>query len=143
MAVSVSKSASLSITGVTPTVGTGFTLLANPSLSATNVVEQDYFANVFTVNPSTVAQPDTDQSMGEITEGHVIWIQTDQPVTVTLTQAGPVDNAFLVDSFLYMNCTFTALQIANASATTAANINIIVAGDRITNPSTPGIYKVA
>jgi len=140
MAVSVSQSASLSISGVTPTAGTGFTLLANPSLASTNVAAQDYFANVFTVNALT---PDTAQSMGEIIEGHVVWIQTTSPITVTLTQAGPVDNAFLVNTFMFMNCTFTAIQIANASATENASINLIVAGDRITNPGTPGIFKVA
>ena len=66
MSVSVSKSASLTINGVTPVAGTGFTLLANPSLSVTNATEGDYFANTFTVNAST---PDTAQSLGEITEG--------------------------------------------------------------------------
>lgn len=140
MSVSVSQSASLTINGVSPVAGSGFTLLANPSLASANAAEQDYFANIFTVNTST---PDTAQSMGEITEGHVIWLQTSSPITVTLTQAGPVDNAFLVDTFMYLSCTFTAIQIANASATTAASINLVVAGDRITNPGTPGIFKVA
>ena len=69
--------------------------------------------------------------------------ETDNPVTVTLTQAGPVDNAFLVDTFLFMNCTFTAIQIANASTTANANINLVVVGDRVTNPGTPGIFKLA
>lgn len=140
MSVSVSQAASLTINGVTPVAGPGFTLLANPSLASANATEQDYFANVFTVNVST---PDTAQLMGEITEGHVIWIQTSSPITVTLTQAGPIDNSFLVDAFMYMNCTFTSIQMANASATATANVNLLVAGDRITNPGTPGIFKLA
>ena len=46
MSVTVSQSASLTINGVTPSAGTGFTLLANPSLVSVNITEQDFFANI-------------------------------------------------------------------------------------------------
>lgn len=136
MSVNVSAEASLTIRGITPAAGTGLTLLANPSLALTNVSEGDYFADTFTVNPST---PDTVLDLGDIVSGATIWIQTDQPITLTLTQ-NAVDNAFVVDSFLMMNTSFTAVKLANASASTAANINIVVVGDRVVNPGTPGIY---
>lgn len=136
MAVSVAQSSSVTITGVTPVAGTGFTLLAAPALSTTGVSYGDYFAETFTINAST---PTTAKSLGDIATGELIWIQTDQPITVTLTQSA-VDKDFLVDSFLCMNATFTAVKLANASATTAANINLVVVGDRITNPGGPGIY---
>ena len=136
MSVSITQSAGFSISGITPAAGTGFTLLANPALAAT-ATYGDYFAETFTINALT---PDTVQPMGDIATGSVIWIQTDSPITVTLTQAGPVDNAFLVDTFMFLNCTFTQIQLANASATTAANINLAVVGARVTNPGTPGIW---
>jgi len=136
MSVTVSQSASLTINGITATTGPGLTLLANPALAITNVAQDDYFAETFTINPLT---PDTVRPIGDIVTGSVIWIQTDRPITVTLTQSA-VDNAFLVDSFMYMNATFTQVQLANADATNAANINLVVAGDRVTNPGGPGIY---
>lgn len=136
MSVSVAQSGSLTIAGVTPTAGTGFTLLAAPALASTGVTYGDYFAETFVINPVT---PTTTRAMGDIATGKVIWIQTDRPITVTLTQSA-VDKDFLVDSFLYLNATFTAIKLANAHATLGANINMVITGDRVTNPGTPGIY---
>ncbi len=136
MAVTVSQAASLTINGITPAAGTGLVLLANPSLATSNASFNDYFANTFVVNVST---PDTIQSMGNIVTGKVVWLQTDQQITVTLTQSATA-NAFVVESFMYMNADFTQIEIANASALTAANINLVIAGDRVTNPGTPGIF---
>lgn len=136
MSVKVSQSASVTINGITPVAGSGITLLASPALSSTNVSYGDYFAETFTINAAT---PTTAKSLGDIATGKVIWVQTDQPITITLTQ-NFIDKNFLVDSFMHMTATFTAVKFANASATDAANINIVVAGDRVVNPGTPGIW---
>lgn len=136
MAVTVAQSGSLTINGITPTAGAGLTLLASPALSSTGTQYGDYFAETFVVNPVT---PTTARPMGDIATGKVIWIQTDRPITVTLTQSA-VDKDFLVDSFLYLNATFTGVKLANAHATLGANINMVIAGNRVTNPGTPGIY---
>lgn len=136
MSVKVSQSASVTVNGITPVAGAGLTLLASPALSTTNVSYGDYFAEIFTINAST---PTTAKSLGDIVTGKVIWVQTDQPITVTLTQ-NAIDKDFAIDSFMHLNATFTAVKFANASATNAANINIVVAGDRVVNPGTPGIW---
>ena len=136
MSVKVSQSASVTINGITPAAGAGLTLLASPALSTTNVSYGDYFAEIFTINAST---PTTVKSLGDIVTGKVIWVQTDRPITITLTQ-NAIDKDFAVDSFMHLNATFTAVKFANASATNAANINIVVAGDRVVNPGTPGIW---
>jgi hypothetical protein len=136
MSVSVSTDLSLTIKGISPAAGPGLVLLANPSLVATNVTQGDYFADTFVVNALTTT---TALDLGGIVSGATVWIQTDLPITVTLTQ-NAIDNDIVVDSFLMMNTTFTALKLANASATTAANINVVVVGSRVTNPGTPGIF---
>lgn len=57
------------------------------------------------------------------------------------TNGSPLtSNSFEVDSFLFTNCTFTSLSIINGSATQAAHINLVVAGNRIANPGTPGVF---
>lgn len=135
MSVNVAQSASLTINGLTPVAGAGFTLLASPALSATNVQYGDYFAETFTINPST---PTTVQPIGNIATGSVLWVQTDQPITVTLTQTSG-SNSYDVDSFLYVNATFTAVSFANAG-TAAAHINLVAVGARAVNPGTAGIF---
>ncbi len=136
MSVNVSSEASLTIRGISPASGPGLVLLANPSLVTTNVTEGDYFADTFTVNPLTTT---TALDLGDIVAGATVWIQTDLPVTVTLTQ-NAVDNDVVVDSFMMMNTSFTALKLANADLTEAAHINVVVVGDRAINPGTPGIF---
>lgn len=136
MSVSVSTEASLTIRGISPASGPGLTLLANPSLESTNVTQGDYFADTFTVNALTTT---TTLNLGDITAGTTAWVQTDLPVTVTLTQTAG-DRPVLVDSFLMINTAFTAIKFANASATTAAHISVVIVGNRTTNPGTPGIW---
>ena len=136
MSVNVSSEASVTIRGISPAAGPGLVLLANPSLVTTNVSEGDYFADTFVVNPLTTA---TALDLGDIVTGATVWIQTDSPITVTLTQ-NAVDNDVDLDSFMMMNTSFTAIKLANASATVAANINVVVVGDRAVNPGTPGIF---
>lgn len=136
MSVNVSAEASLTIRGISPAAGPGLTLLANPSLVITNVTQGDYFADTFTINPLT---PDTSLDLGDIVAGTTVWVQTDAPITVTLTQ-NSIDNSMVVDSFMSMNTGFTAIKFANASATVAAHINVVIVGNRVANPGTPGIY---
>ncbi len=136
MSVSLSTDLSLTIKGISPAAGPGLVLLANPTLVATNVTQGDYFADVFTVNPLTTT---TALDLGDIADGSTVWIQTDLPITVTLTQ-NSVDNSILVDSFMMLNTGFTELKLANASSTVAAHINVVVTGSRITNPGSPGIF---
>lgn len=136
MSVNVSAEGSITIKGISPAMGPGLTLLANPSYIATNVIAGDYFADTFTVNVST---PTTSLSLEDIVTGDFIWVQTDQPISVTLTQ-NSIDNTFTVDHFMFMQTGFTAVKFANSSLTAAAHINIVVAGERVTNPGTPGIF---
>ena len=140
MSVNVTESAALSISGITTTGGVGLTLLATPTLSITGATRGDYFAETFVVNPSTVS---VKQEMGYIVTGNTLWIQTDIPVTVTLNQGTlltPINHTFTVDTFLFMNATFVEIYLTNSSATTAANINLVVVGDRTVNAGAPGIY---
>lgn len=136
MSVNVSQAASLTINGISTTGGVGLSLLAAPALAAANVTRGDYFAETFTVNPLTAA---TARPLGEIVSANTLWMQTDIPVDITLTQ-NAVDYTFTVDSFVFMNTSFTAIKLANNDATTAANINLVVVGDRTPNTGTPGIY---
>jgi len=136
MSVSISQDLSLTIKGISPAAGPGMVLLANPSLVTSNVTQGDYFADTFTVNPST---PATVLDLLELVACTSIWIQTDQPIEVTLTQ-NAVDNKIVVDSFMTMNTSFTAIKLANTSASATANINVVAVGSRIVNPGTPGIF---
>jgi hypothetical protein len=136
MSVNVSSDMSLTIKGISPASGPGLVLLANPSLITSNVTQGDYFADTFTINPST---PATLLDLLGIVSSTSLWIQTDAPIAVTLTQ-NAIDRTFIVDSFVTMNTAFTAIKLANSSATVAAHINVVIVGNRVTNPNTPGIY---
>ena len=136
MAVTVSQSASLTINGITPALGPGLTLLASPALAITNAAQDDYFAETFTINVST---PDTVRTIGDIVTGKILWLQTDSPISVTLTQTDGAKE-FIVESFLYIITDFTQIQLSNDDAITDAHINLVVAGDRVVNPGTPGIF---
>ena len=129
------ETASLTINGITPVSGSGVTLLANPSYSATAGL-QDYVTETFVVNPITTA---TSLGLGKIVLGKIIWLQTNSPVVVTLTQSA-VDKDIVVNSFLFLNCDFTAVKIANTSTTAAANISVVIAGNRADVGTGPGIY---
>ena len=140
MSVKISQTASFVINGVTTLGGVGFTLLASPSLLTSNVDQGDYFAETFTINPSTTS---VRQLTGSIVTGKVLWIQTDSPITITLNQGTlltPVNHTFTVDSFLFMNATFVEIYLTNDDPAVAANINLICTGDRVLNPGTPGIW---
>jgi len=251
--ISVSQSASITINGITPVAGPGMTLLASPQLATTNVQHGDYFANVFTVNPGTTI---TILPLGKIAHGSILWVRTDFPLQVVLTQLGgsstsgvgaatsiaggdmiinlngdggqpitlaanitglaiaadiqakvraltavtpsnqpaydnftatfdaitiqyilasgtstigsslvitnallnnmatplklgvanggielaAVDNRFFITDFVMLNADFTELKLSNENITTAANVAVVVAGDRDLNPGTPGIF---
>lgn len=132
--ISYKESATLTVNGITPTMGAGLTLLASPSLAST-ATAGDYLAETFIVNPST---PATALNLNKIVTGKTLWMQTDQPLSVTLTQ-NAVDHVFTVDSFIFMNSAFTAIKLANSSSLTPANINIVILGDRAPVDSNPGI----
>jgi hypothetical protein len=136
MSVNVTQSATISISGTNPTAGPGLTLLASPALSVVNSIMGDYFAETFTINPSTTA---TAIPLGDISIGRTIWVQTDKPISVVLTQSS-TDKTYVIDTFLFANASFTALKVANADTVNAAHINVVAAGDRITNPGTPGVF---
>lgn len=135
MPVNVSESSSLTVNGITPVAGPGLTLLASPSLTATNVLYDDYLAQTFTINPETTT---TALSMDDIVTGKVLWVQTDAPIDVTLVQT--TDRTVAVDSFLHIHGTFTGVKFANSSLDTAAHVSIIIVGARATNSGAPGIF---
>ena len=97
---------------------------------------RDYFANTFTVNPTTTV---TDLPIGSIATAKTLWIRTDKPIQVTLTQ-NAIDKDFEITDFIMVNATYTQLQLANASATDPAHVAVVAIGDRVTNPGTPGIW---
>src|ERR1035437_2977433 len=100
--ITYNQNASMKVKGIVPLAGSGISLLASPDLDVVNASAGDYLAETYQVDPSTTA---TALNLGKITTGHVLWIQTDIPIVVTLTQtAGTV--ALTVDNFLMTNSTF-------------------------------------
>lgn len=133
--ITYNQNASMDVKGITPLAGSGISLLASPELRVISAPAGDYLAETYQVDHSTTA---TALDLGKITTGRTLWVQTDIPIVVTLTQtAGSV--ALTVDNFLMTNATFTAVSLTNASATATANVAIVVLGDR-NPPSGPGIF---
>lgn len=82
--ITYGQNASMSVSGLIPAGGAGISLLAAPSLSLTGLPSGDYLAETYQVRPATAA---TSLDLGKITTAKVLWIQTDQPLVVTLIQA--------------------------------------------------------
>lgn len=125
--------------GITPAAGPKPAVDASYSFAPGAIDTGDYFSNTFVVNSGTTA---TAVSLGKITTGKSLIIETDQPIQVTLTQdlgAGPVDNVQLVNKFLMIDTEFTAVQIANAGGT-SANIVLSAAGTRDAVGAGAGIF---
>ena len=133
--ITYNQNATMDVKGITPLMGSGITLLASPELQVISASAGDYLAETYQVDPSTTA---TALNLGKITTGRVLWLQTDIPVKLTLTQTAG-DVTLLVDSFLMTNSTFTAAKLANASSTAIANVAVAILGDRVA-PSGPGIF---
>jgi hypothetical protein len=137
--INVSQSASITVNGITPAAGPGLTLLANPQLATANVSMGDYFANTFTINPNTAA---TVLSIGSIVTAKMLWVKTDQPIQITLTQ-NSIDKDFAITDFVMINATFTQLKLANSSTTAPAHVAVVATGDRaipIPDPNVPIIF---
>ena len=93
MSVNVTQQASFAISGITATGGSGLNLVANPALLTSNAPYGDYEAETYTVNPLTDF---TDIPMEEIVTGRIIWVQTDNPIQLRLSQVAGLTRAFLV-----------------------------------------------
>ena len=135
-----SSTATLAVAGITPGAGPASTLKVNAAFTGTATNADDRIAETFVINASTTA---TAIDMGKIVTGKALWIECDGPLHVTLTQdlgAGPVDHIVKVEKFMYLQSTFTAVKVANPSATTAVHISIIVAGDRVAVGGGPGVF---
>ena len=141
MSVNVTQSANLTINGITPVAGAGLTLLASPSLLASNVQQGDYFADTFTVNPMT---PATTISLEDIVVGKVLWVQTDNPITITLHQTGGVTAAALTlqDLTYVANILGTAgssISVAYTTGATAGSEVVTIIGYAISVQIASGV----
>jgi hypothetical protein len=137
---SFSASASLGISGITPAAGPTSTDKVNATFTGAAGTADDRLAQTFTVNASTTA---TAIDMGKIVSGKALWIESDGALLVSITQdqgAGPIVNVVKVDKFLYIQSIFTAVSVANPSATTAVHLSIVVAGDRIPVGGGAGVF---
>ena len=128
--VTATQSASFVVQGQLPLADR-----SNPAYSNT-LNADDLYSEIFVINPSTVA---TALDLSKIVTGTSLWVTTDHPVEVTLTQS-TTDRTYIVDSFLFINATFTGIKLANTSATVAANVSINLTGNRAVVGPGPGIY---
>ena len=138
--IAYSQTVTLDVTGITPTTGPKPAVIAKSTFSATAQESGDYYTNTLTINASTGV---TVINIGKITAGKVLWIQSDGPLEVTMTQdlgAGDVDNVYLVRDFLMVNADFTVLKLANPSATTGVQATVAVIGDRPAIGGGAGIF---
>jgi len=148
MSINISQSFEVTVNGLSPNAGAGMVLLANPSLNTANTVYDDYVADTFTLNPS-VAGPTPISSigtldMGDIEGAYALWVQTDQPVTISFAQ-NLVTSSVLVDSFFYLSMAPLGgnpfkgpITFTNSSTVSPAHLTILMVGDRTPNPGTPG-----
>lgn len=117
--------------------GTGtFPELAKPLFSNT-YTNDDVHSETYVVNANTTT---TALNLTNIVAGQLLWVTTDQPISVTITQTTDRTYDITGGGLLAVTATFTALKLANASLTTAANVVIVAVGNRVVNPGTPGIY---
>lgn len=150
MSINISQAFELTVRGLSPNAGAGMVLLANPSLNTGNTVYDDYVADTFTLNPS-VATPVPIPSVGtldvgDIDRSYVLWLQTDQPITVTFVQ-NLITSSVLVDSFFYLsmaplggNGFLSPITFTNNSTVNTAHLTVTLCGNRTPNPGTPGMY---
>jgi hypothetical protein len=138
--LSFSSTATLAVTGITPGAGPTSTVKVNASFAGSATAADDRVAQTFTVNANTSA---TVVDLGKIVAGKALWVECDGPLHITLTQdlgAGPVDNIVKVKKFMYLDSDFTAIKVANPSATTAVHMSINVVGDRLPVGGGPGVF---
>ena len=136
MSVTYSQTVSATISGLTTTAGSGITLLSNPAFSISNNTADDYLSETYTINPST---PETAVDLGLIALGQFLWVQTNQPILLTLNQPVSGMATFAVNNFLLLDSTFSSLSIANPGSS-QASVSIVIAGDRNSLTTNPGIF---
>ena len=81
--ITYNQNASMTIKGLIPVGGAGISVLASPDLQVIGAPMGDYLAETYQVEPLTTA---TAIDMGKIVTGKIVWIQSDQPLAVTLFQ---------------------------------------------------------
>ena len=132
-------SASLSITGTTPPTGPTENVAVAVNYSSGNVDADDKLDAAYTVNAGTTA---TAVDLGKLIALTMLWIQTNNPIVVTVTQdlgAGLVDISMKVESFLMLPATITGLKLANPYAT-SAKVALVAAGNRAPIGAGAGIF---
>ena len=137
---SLSSTATLAISGITPAAGPTTSDKVNGAYTGTPITVDDRLDEVYTINANT---PDTLLSLGKIVASEALWLETDGPLNVTLTQdlgAGPVDCPMRVSKFILLQSPFTAIKVANPSATTAVHFSVVVGGNRIPVGGGPGVF---
>ena len=137
---SYTPSAALLIAGVTPAAGPTLTDKVSASYQPAPGTSDDRINETYTINASTTV---TALDLGLMTSLSALWIQTDGPLHLTLTQdfgSGPVTNLLRVERFVLLDSTVLALSVANPSATTAVHFSVIAPGLRPAVGGGPGIF---
>jgi hypothetical protein len=138
--LSFTSSATLSITGITPGAGPTSTISESGKFAGAATNADDRLVQPYTINASTTA---TSLDLGKIVSGLALWLEMDGPLHVSITQdlgAGPVVNTIKVDKFLLLGAGYTALSLANPSATTAVHLSLMAVGNRAPVGGGPGIF---
>jgi hypothetical protein len=134
------SSATLSISGITPGAGPYSTIKETSQFAGASTNADDRLVQPYTINASTTA---TALDLGKIATGLALWMEMDGPLHVSLTQdlgAGPVVNTIKVEKFLFLSSGYTAISIANPSATTAVHLSLAAVGNRVAVGGGPGIF---
>ena len=135
--LSYSVSASLAVSGITPTPATAPTqsLTISAPYAVTKQPVDDYVADTYTINANTTA---TALNLGKIAAGEVLQISTTGTMMLTIVQAGgsPVVQ---VDDFILLSSAFTGLSVANPGST-AIYVSVSVLGNRPAVGTTPGVF---
>jgi len=108
--ITYNQNASMTIKGLIPAGGAGISVLASPDLQVVGAPMGDYLAETYQIEPLTAA---TALDLGKITTGKVVWIQTDQPLAVTVIQA----------TFYGSSVSASSPIISIAGGTLAINLN--------------------
>jgi hypothetical protein len=106
-------------------VASAANIIVNPQFSLLSTITGQFEYQQIIIPKSTTLQT---LDLGQIVHGQYIFIKTDLPITITLTQTGGTP-AILVNTFLMVVGTFTVAKITNASGSTAANVEYLIAGD--------------
>lgn len=121
--MTLNENVSITLTGNSTT---GLAVSLSPSYTLKNATVGDYLHDTYSIDANT---SNKEIDLGEIETGKHLLVITDGLLTITITQDSTdrnidVNGAFLLDG------DFTALKVSNADTRNAAQLTILVAGER-------------